>query len=168
MRRVEAVTAWTFTSLGVALLGLSILVVPSRAFGYTSECTPCPGSIDPVGCSIKCCQTNCGNPTCMDQCCKDACGGDTDCYQNCQAGKQVCVPRSVKCEPSMVRPRCVANAAGDCYKDGDKTVDAAGNPYTITDPCNVKGNPQACAACECRQVVVNGMKMGCACEQKAP
>lgn len=91
MGRFEAILARTFTSLGITLMFLSILIVPADAFAYTAgQCSPCAqGLLTGVArgnCAAGCCNANCADNSCKPQCCADGCGTDTICLATCQAG----------------------------------------------------------------------------------
>src|SRR5947209_3182728 len=90
MTRLEAVAAWFFSCLGVALLGASVLVVPATAFADAGsyECSACniytPGTQQYIDCMTNCCNSACqGDPSCVGSCCKDYCGSDTNCLSAC-------------------------------------------------------------------------------------
>jgi hypothetical protein len=93
MVRLEAAVAWCFSCLGVVLLGVSILVVPSHAFADSgSECAEtCKNYKGTSGygtCVGGCCSSKCsGDPVCGEECCLVACGSDSTCFDTCLAAQ---------------------------------------------------------------------------------
>ena len=122
MARLEAAMAWFFSSLGVVLLGCSILVVPADAFADTGspDCaTQCSTDLDPT--------------TCMNTCCTNLCNGDQTCYSNCMAQLGGCPGDS--CENGS---NCFVQWSSQGSCDNAKTY------------CNNGGNN--CDKCYCRKI----------------
>ncbi len=68
MARLEALVAWVFVSLGIVLLGGSILVVPANAFADAGDDCATQCGDDPM-CTQSCCDKACDfNPACSKQC----------------------------------------------------------------------------------------------------
>jgi hypothetical protein len=106
MAKLDALLAWFFTSLGYALVGFAILIVPADAFAaYNGECVNCQNSSTPSQCAsdwcstfkddlaarCQCCNNACGDDAeCLKRCAEEACGGDVECAVNClqEKGKQ--------------------------------------------------------------------------------
>ncbi len=136
MRKLEALSAWLFFCLGVVFLGVSILVVPQRAFAQggascTSVC--CSGCFSEPTCSESgSCYT-----TCYAGCtqCVSYCNGDQGCIDNCYAGWYS--------NPSGTN-MCLGAA---CYQ---------GITGCIVDPCTNSNSgcnklgPLSCGACICQ------------------
>jgi hypothetical protein len=152
-RRAVAVPGWLFTSLGLTLLGASILMVPGNAFAdYTGQCTALNGTIcpnDPT-CPKKaneCCGNFCGNLSCISQCCQDACGGKDGaskaCYDACTAA--VC-PGNTACISG-----CAPQAGGLVCAVEDGTL------------CS-QGTVGACVSCKCTATFVLMTLSSCDCK----
>jgi hypothetical protein len=84
MNRLESLTARFCTTLGVALLAVSVLVVPEKAFAdAASDCSVacCEGCFSTDTCdTLSSCWTNCQGLCTV---CESACGSDTTCQAMC-------------------------------------------------------------------------------------
>jgi hypothetical protein len=79
MAKLDELLAWLFTSLGYALVGFAILIVPTDAFAdYNGECVNCQSSSTPSQCASDCCSTFKDDLAARCQCCNNACGDDTE------------------------------------------------------------------------------------------
>ena len=118
MTRIEAMAAWFFTSLGIALLAASIVVVPADAFAdgggdCASACSSQCGSDEECFniCVGQCCAASCsGEGACQQECCEIACDFDGDCWNVCMMQSKMCAG-VFKCLPSCTTlpgspPRC--------------------------------------------------------------
>lgn len=94
MVKFETFAAWLCTSMGLALVGLSILVVPADAFADYSgnPCSWCRTELDPGKCASTCCLPYSGDD--RSACCADACGANTDCLSACCGGDSACIAKS--------------------------------------------------------------------------
>lgn len=140
MRKLEALSPWFFFCLGVVFLGVSILVVPQKAFaqdgGSCSDacCGGCYGAPPPcntlgscyTGCYSGCsaCVTACdGNQTCIDMCYATWYDQEINCMDDCELATCLLPP----CPPGpdlntglcnrntgCGNCKCMPNGAGGC------------------------------------------------------
>lgn len=108
MARLKAQLAWFFSSLGVVLLGVSILVVPSNAFADPSF---------PPGAGISCedhCGAYClGNPSDP-----DCANNGAPCIAHCCAAVAIsCLPSSCQTEDDACTDDCYLKPCNDGGKD---------------------------------------------------
>ena len=84
MKRVQSLLAWFSTTLGVTLLGVTVLIAPEQVFADTTSdcsaacCTGCfgGGTCDTLASCWTTCQGNC-------TVCAMMCGSDTTCQALC-------------------------------------------------------------------------------------
>jgi hypothetical protein len=130
MAKLEAFLAWFFTSLGIALVGFAILIVPPDAFAnhYTGICQgTCKDQTgeDYINCIADCCKnkSGCSDAKCMSECCDQECQGDSLCQANCcQAG---CPDGDTDC-----LLECQKQTPPQCPKE-------AKTPFDCNDKCNL-------------------------------
>src|SRR5438552_3345140 len=138
MKRFQAVIGWFFMCFGLALLGLSVLIVPGTAFAQDSSCQDTCCNVWYFGTT---CDTSDPNVLACTTCC-NGCMGDLACITNCQSPKD-CVGGDT----------CDTN--GKCANQWDL--------YMVCDgthpPCD---NGTDCTYCYCGQLSKN-----CKCRSKA-
>lgn len=125
MFRLEAVAAWLFTCLGITLLGISVMVVPAKAFADAgSDCQTKCGS--DTTCLGNCCFGSCGTDyTCTYNCCQSACSNDSKCIEacgnqancaNCSLGNSYCFGGDkAMCESNPPITRLCWCKLSDCW-----------------------------------------------------
>jgi hypothetical protein len=145
MAKLDALLAWFFTSLGIALVGFAILIVPTDAFAsdYTGLCDFCANAADPAACAADCCKNKagCGNTECSNECCLKACGGDaacqakccqavcgsdTDCLSSCNAVGPACV---ILCSCPIFGPCTCSSGVANCGPTGLKCACPRTGPF---------------------------------------
>lgn len=113
MNRLEFLSAWFFTTLGVALLAVSVLVVPEKAFADANSdcsaacCTGCfgSGSCDTMSSCWMSCQGSCTG-------CEAGCGSNTACQALC-----LTTARAGQCPTNSCGTAC-ENPGGKCVING--------------------------------------------------
>ena len=116
MKRVESLTAWFCTTLGVTLLGVTFLIVPEKLFAdYVSDC------------SAACCTGCFGTGTCntLSTCWSDCQGVCTACELMC-GGNPTC---QALCLTAAETGQCPNNGSGTACEDPGKTCYNNGVPY---------------------------------------
>lgn len=127
MNRLESLTAWFCTTLGVTLMAVSVLVAPDKLFAdSSSDCgaaccqscfgtSTCNGGLDScwTNCTGDCmfCQSMCnGNPTCLAMCLSTARSGQCpdDPVLVCKEAGKVCYNANVAgtCKPTKAGNAC--------------------------------------------------------------
>lgn len=105
MKRVESLTAWFCSTLGVTLLGVTVLIVPEQVFAdANSDCSAacCTGCFGTGTCNtLASCWTNCQG-TCT--ACEYMCGSNATCKAQCLTNARA--------------TNCPSDALGDCEFPG--------------------------------------------------
>src|SRR5438105_314321 len=110
MFRFDRFASWAFTSVGIALIGAGILVVPSNALANAgSDCITSGGCSGFSGAWLGFCVQGCCQQSGDGSCCDEACTGDsnyTACYQACESSLVPCTANDTTCTTNTTPCTC--------------------------------------------------------------
>jgi hypothetical protein len=125
--RIESLAGWQFTGLGIAMLLVSLAIVPPDALAQAGVCcgcnATCSASAGGTSCG-QCLATYCdGDPLMTSQCCQSYCGSDAKCLANCSAASRSgqCPDDPVKICKSPGSPCRLPSAPGVCKPSTNKS-----------------------------------------------